>query len=172
MRYHDRMLSSIRVIAAWLVIAALTGGGCDRRVYVVDGVTDGRRFYILPSQLEDDSPVTQSWIAYSLTRSACQMGLDETNPARATAFSCELSGREALVTTWRALRADGGEEDPYLDTLSDVADAGFLGEYVWTFLREDEWPEPEALDVASFEAWRSLVLEAHEPQTRLVGAWI
>ena len=157
--------------ALLLAGVALLTIGCDSRVYVRDGVTDGTRFSVLPHQLDDPSPVTQSWIAYSLALSACQLRRGSANPARDSAFECELAARDALLESWRAYRADGAAGDAYLDTLSDVRDAGCLREYVWHYLRRRHWSRPTGLALESFAAWRQLVLADHRPRTRLIGAW-
>lgn len=164
---------SVRGAAVGVLVGVLIWqAGCDRRIYVVDGVTDGDQFYILPEQLDDESPAHQSWISYSLVRSACQLNVESANPSRNTSYECELSGREALVSTWRAYQDEPAVRDDYLDTLLDVANAGFLREYTWVFFHDESWEPPDALDLDSFNAWRQVLLEDHQPQTRLVGAWI
>ena len=48
----------------------------------------------------------QSWVSYSLTRSACQLQIGGDNPARASSFDCELMARQHLVETWQEQRSD------------------------------------------------------------------
>jgi hypothetical protein len=144
-------------------------------------VTDGDRFSLPAFVYVDEDPVLQSWVAYSLTRSVCQLEAGGDNPARNSSFGCERIAREALVERWIAL---GGEpvitdvpiEQPvdaaYLDTLREVSDAGFLPEYVWVYLARPGWQQPESLALAEFGEWREVALgRGHRPQTRIVGSW-
>ncbi|HZD52041.1 MAG TPA: hypothetical protein VE175_03270 [Woeseiaceae bacterium] len=152
-----------------LVAVALVLGACNGEIYLRDGVTDGDTFYLSQRALRDPDPVLQSWVSYSLTKSACQLRIGGDNPARATSFECELAGREHLLETWSELGA--ASADDYLDRLQQVRDAGYLDEYVWEFLRRSSWMEPAGLDLASFAGWRREHLRRHEPRTRLIGYW-
>ena len=78
--------------------------------------------------LHDSDPVLQSWVSYSLTKSTCQLAIGGENPARATSFECELTGREHLLETWSEHRAPSGAGDPYLDELQAIRHAGLLRE--------------------------------------------
>lgn len=166
------------VLRHWPVLALLLLGGfisaCDRRIYVKDGVTDGDRFSLPPYVYASDDPVLQSWVAYGLARSVCQLEMGGPNPARNMSFDCELTAREALVTRWRQ-SVTVGEATPsetYLNALLDTADAGYLDEYVWHYLRRRDWTAPEALDLEGFSEWRTEVLtRRHKPETRIVGSW-
>ena len=62
--------------------------------------------------------------------------------------------------------------DPYLDTLAEVRDAGFMAEYVLAFLARQGWTisgeELARLNVAGFTAWMAQHLpKSHEPETRV-----
>ena len=76
-----------------LLAAALSTAACGSGIYLRDGVTDGDTFYLSQRALVDDDPVLQSWVSYSLTRSACQLGTDGENPARANSFGPVLRDR-------------------------------------------------------------------------------
>ena len=73
------MLPGMRnvIFTLLLVLAA-----CNSSIYTKDGVTDGDTFYLAPRAWADDDPVLQSWVAYSLARSACQLEVGGDNPAR------------------------------------------------------------------------------------------
>lgn len=155
-----------------LLIAAATAlalAGCSGEIYVRDGVTDGDTFYLAERALHDSDPVLQSWVSYSLTRSACQLRSGGENPARATSFECELSARQHLLETWIEIRGASGSD--YLDQLWQVREAGYLDEYVWEFFRKSSWSAPAGLDRESFRDWRREHLRGHEPRTRLIGSW-
>ncbi|MEM7762505.1 MAG: hypothetical protein AAF290_00370 [Pseudomonadota bacterium] len=161
--------------AILLVVGLISA--CDSRVYVRDGVTDGSRF-ALPAYAEiSDDPVVQSWVAYSLSKSICQLEMGGDNPARNTSFDCELSARESLVDRWLDYGDTGlGEraaEADYLDAVADAEAAGFLDEYVWTYLEQPSWTAPAELELDAFEAWRAALpnWQAHRVQTRIIGSW-
>lgn len=156
-------------------LAAVATAGCNGSIYVRDGVTNGDRFSLPPHAYMSQDPVLQSWVAYGLARSVCQLELGGPNPARNHAFDCELGAREALVTRWREL-GDRAASEPadaaYLEDLAAAESAGFLDEYVWRFLRRRGWQQPEDMDGPGFDQWRRANLPRdHRPQTRIVGSW-
>src|SRR5210317_160467 len=114
-----------------LAATALTMAACNGEIYVRDGVTDGDTFYLADRALVDEDPVLQSWVSYSLTKSACQLQIGGDNPARASSFECELMARRLLLQTWSEKTARSlAVSDRYLDELASVQGAGYLGEYV------------------------------------------
>ncbi|MEX2126466.1 MAG: hypothetical protein WD795_21405 [Woeseia sp.] len=162
---------SLWPIAA-LTTAALLGAACNGEIYLRDGVTDGDTFYLAERALTDPDPVLQSWVSYSLTRSACQLQAGGENPARANSFECELGAREHLVETWSEHRAAHANiSDRYLDELTQVQEAGFLAEYVADNFRRRNWQIPPRLDPRAFDDWRRIHLRSHTPATRLIGSW-
>ena len=155
-----------------LAAAALVVTGCNGETYVRDGVTDGDTFYLAERALTNDDPVLQSWVSYSLTRSACQLKAGGDNPARANSFECELTARRHLVDTWANQRAlDPPARDDYLDDLARVDEAGFLPEYVAEHFASRHWRMPAGLDERGYDEWRRGNLPRHRPVTRLIGSW-
>lgn len=160
----------------------LTSTGCDNRVYVRDGVTDGDRFSLPGYVYVDSDPILQSWVAYSLTRSVCQLEIGGENPARNSSFDCERISREALVERWTDLggvpvvtpdaevaQSPGAQ---YLDELRAVSGAGFLGEYVWVYFESPDWQQPPDLALREFGRWRDENIgRRHKPRTQIVGSW-
>lgn len=160
------------MLRACLFSLLLAATACNNEIYVRDGVTDGDTFYLAPVALVDDDPALQSWVAYSLMRSTCQLEIGGANPARSTSFDCEYRARETLVDTWDERQlADPAPEDAYLDALRRVDEAGYLEEYVVHYFRREAWSVPADLDLRGFERWRRDVLPRHRPETRLVGSW-
>lgn len=154
------------------LLAFVCLAGCNSDIYVRDGVTDGDTFYLAPVAWADTDPVLQSWVAYSLTKSVCQLELGGENPARQSSYDCELKARSVLVDDWDERRAaDPFISDDYLDDLLSVRNAGFLGEYTARFFYRDHWRVPAGVDVAAFDEWRRQYLRHHRPQTRIVGSW-
>jgi hypothetical protein len=155
----------------WLIALVLTTG-CNNEIYVRDGVTDGDTFYLAPVASVDTDPALQSWVAYSLMKSVCQLELGGDNPARQSSYDCELKARTALVDAWREQRTrnpDAG--DDYLDELLNVEAAGYLGEYTTFYFSRANWQVSVDLDVDAFDEWRRQHLRRHKPQTRLIGSW-
>jgi len=161
-----------RMCRVYCLAAALILAGCNTSIYVRDGVTDGDTFYLAPQAFTENDAVLQSWVAYSLMRSACQLQVGGDNPARVNTYDCELTARERLLDAWEQKRELGApREDAYLDTLEAVREAGFLDEYVVYYLGKPDWQLPSMIDAPAFDEFRRTVLPRHEPQTRWIGSW-
>ena len=145
---------------------------CNSEIYTRDGVTDGDSFYLAPHAFQDDDPVLQSWVAYSLMKSACQLDVGGEMPARVSDFSCEFTARQHLLDAWEERRSDDdGVADVYLDGLLLVRDAGFLDEYTVRYFGRGDWLLPEGLQLDKFQHWQRANLRGHQPETRLIGSW-
>lgn len=155
----------------WLITLVLAAG-CNSGIYLRDGVTDGDTFYLAPVAMADSDPALQSWVAYSLMRSVCQLEAPGDNPARYSSYDCELRARIALVDAWAEHRVENPAiSDDYLDQLHAVQQAGYLGAYTAYFLRRKNWQLPDEVDADAFRTWRRLHLRRHRPQTRIIGYW-
>lgn len=155
------------LISGLLVLAA-----CNHSVYTSDGVTDGDTFYLAPRAWSDDDPALQSWVAYSLIRSACQLELGGDNPARNSDYGCELTARRHLLDAWETQRASHpGARDDYLDTLLRVRDAGYLDEYTVYYFGRRHWQVPAEVRLDEYRRWARRHLGRHRPATRLIGSW-
>jgi hypothetical protein len=156
-----------------LVVTALSLlCACGSGVYVRDGVTDGDTFYLTGQALEDDDPVLQSWVAYSLAISACKLLIGGPNPARVKSFACERTARQHLVERWRRQRdEDTNAADIYLDSLLAITDAGRLDESVERYHGTHGGQAPDDLDMAAFRSWQKRHYPRHRPQTRITGSW-
>lgn len=145
---------------------------CDHGIYTRDGVTDGDSFYLAPGAFSNEDPAYQSWVTYSLIRSACQLKLGGENPARASSFQCEFRSRRHLVNAWEEKLVNNQTiTDEYLDQLAAVQKAGFLAEYTVYYLGRKDWAAPPGLRTAAFQQWRRLHLRGHRPMTRITGSW-
>lgn len=155
-----------------LPLVSLLLVSCDHGIYTRDGVTDGDSFYLAPGAFGNDDPAYQSWVTYSLIKSACQLKIGGKNPARASSFRCEFRSRRHLANAWEEKRAlDESISDDYLDQLAAVQAAGFLAEYTMHFHGRDGWIPPAGLRVAEFRQWRRENLRGHRPMTRITGSW-
>jgi hypothetical protein len=154
------------------LIAAVLATGCNSEIYIRDGVTDGDTFYLSDRAWTDDDPALQSWVAYSLTRSTCQLEIGGDNPARNTSYGCEYSARRILLDTWEdKRRVDASIHNEYLDALAGVDEAGFLDEYVVHFHHRRQWLVPAEVDLTAFKPWRRKHLRGHRSETRIIGSW-
>jgi tetratricopeptide (TPR) repeat protein len=106
------------------------------------------------------------WGSYglALATAAEKLGHDD--------FAAELEARTFLADAWKKGRATTNARDPYLETLVDVRDAGFMPEYVLAFLTREGWTIPGdalvSLDIDGFTAWAATHLEkSHEAVTRV-----
>lgn len=147
-------------------------GACQSGIYVRDGLTDGDTFYLAPVAYASDDPVIGSWVRYSLIRSSCKLQYDSPNPARVSRYDCELKARRHLVDAWLENRWRISKEDTdYLDSLTTVSAAGYLGEYTAHYLGKRDWQLPPDLDLDAFTTWRKRHLRRHRAETRLIGYW-
>lgn len=147
-------------------------GACNSEIYTRDGVTDGDSFYLAPRAFEDDDPVLQSWVSYSLMKSTCQLDIGGEIPARVSDYGCEYTARQHLVDTWEEQRLEHeGLDDAYLDDLILVREAGFLDEYTVHYFGRKEWQVPIEVRVDDFRRWQRKHLRRHKPQTRIIGSW-
>jgi hypothetical protein len=159
----------MRILALFpfLLLAA-----CNSEIYTRDGVTDGDSFYLAPRAFQDDDPVLQSWVAYSLMKSTCQLDIGGEIPARVSDFGCEFTAREHLVDAWEVQRLEHKDiADPYLDDLVIVRNAGFLDEYTVRYFGRKGWQVPAEVRVDDFRRWQRKHLRRHKPQTRIIGSW-
>lgn len=155
-----------------ICVVLLLAAGCSNEIYVRDGVTDGDTFYLADRAFADDDPVLQTWVTYSLVKSACQLEIGGPNPARTSTYGCEFTARQLMLDSWEEHRLGNADlRDPYLDELARVRDAGFLDEYVVTYFRKPAWQVPAEVDVRAFRRWQRTNLKGHRPRTRLIGSW-
>ena len=157
-------------LLALLALLPLVASGGE--IYTRDGVTDGDTFYLAPRAWADDDPVLQSWVAYSLMKSTCQLEMGGDNPARNSGYGCEFTARQHLLDAWEKQRAEhDSAADPYLDELVRVRVAGFLDEYTVHYFGRQHWQVPAEVNVDEFLRWQRRNLRRHNPQTRIIGSW-
>jgi len=80
-------------------------------------------------------------------------------------FSTELAARRAALRDYLA-RDPSLRNSEYFSLLARIDAAGFLGEYVWHYLRgPTEVEAPAGLDLEGFESFRARELLQHTPKT-------
>jgi hypothetical protein len=78
-------------------------------------------------------------------------------------FEEELEGRKALARICKKM--DNKLEDKYLNELELVHKAGFMREYVWTYLKRASWDKPEKLRMKDFQIWKKANLKGHKVES-------
>ena len=120
-----------------------------------------------PATPEQESKI---WLAYLYARAAFAANESQDGPAageREATFEEEVRGRMIAVSTFRALkREDARLASAYFSDIDRVEAAGFLREYVWSYLHRTAWvAAPQGLDLPGFDAWRAAHLLNHVPVT-------
>jgi len=115
--------------------------------------------------------VTGAWMGYGIARANWISEHVLVNPGELVSyrrcFEEELAGRESLAKIWAELKqSDAKLKDEYLDQVLVIRSAGFLGEYVWSYLGSADWKQPsKELRLEAFEKWRTANLAGHKAQT-------
>lgn len=112
----------------------------------------------------------QLWAAYLYTRAALVAAESEQTALplgeHTASFDEELRGRLIAVHLYQQLRhANPTFRSAYFADLANVEGAGYLREYVWRYLREPAWTQPDGLRLRAFDAWRRQHLRHHVPET-------
>jgi hypothetical protein len=84
-------------------------------------------------------------------------------------FDEEVFARGEAAKIYRNLKQQNkAMESPYFNELEKVDAAGFMPEYVWRYLKRNEWSTaPPDLRAAEFDRWsRSNLASKHTPETR------
>jgi hypothetical protein len=119
-----------------------------------------------PETPEEESKI---WLAYLFARGAFAANETAGGPAvgeRESTFDEEVRGRTIALVTFRALKHERAQlASTYFSDIDRVEAAGFLREYVWSYLRHTSWTTPADLDLAGFEAWRAEHLADHKVVT-------
>ncbi len=110
------------------------------------------------------------WTVYLYTRAAtaARESSERALPAgeRTASFDEELRARRVALGAYRqTLRTEPDYVSSYFADLDRVEAAGFLREYVWRYLKEASWAQPEDLQLTAFDAWRGEHLRDHVPVT-------
>jgi len=114
------------------------------------------------------TPVEENriWLAYLFARAAYAVRENTGEPVageRDASFEEEVRGRSVALSTFRDLKhSDARLASVYFSDIDRVEAAGFLREYVWSYLHHDSWLSPPAdLKLAAFDAWRADHLADH-----------
>jgi len=119
-----------------------------------------------PETPQEESKI---WLAYLFARAAFAANETAGGPAageRESTFEEEVRGRTIALTTFRALKRERAQPaSAYFNDIDRVEAAGFLREYVWSYLRHASWATPEGLDISGFDVWSAEHLADHKVVT-------
>jgi len=119
-----------------------------------------------PETPEEESKI---WLAYLFARAAFAANETAGGPAageRESTFDEEVRGRSIALTTFRALKRERAQPaSAYFNDIDRVEAAGFLREYVWTYLHHASWATPDGLDMSGFDVWSAEHLANHKAVT-------
>jgi len=111
------------------------------------------------------------WLGYLLAR-ANYIGDHKdsyagVNGISAPQFQEEVEARSKAALIYEDLSSKDKElRDTYFEDLLKVERAGFMKEYVWTYLRQPTWPETEKpSNLVAFNSWNEVNLPNHQPVT-------
>jgi hypothetical protein len=117
-----------------------------------------------------DAADAAMWLAYAVEISRYARENPEAAPPCGgivePAFQLEVDARLAALREYRA-RPANGRRSGYFNVLSKVESAGFLDEYVWSYLHRDSWGNspPHELAMGEFEEFRARELGVHTAQS-------
>jgi len=117
-----------------------------------------------------DPGAAASWLSYALELERYSREHPDLRPAcggrLVPDLGAELAARRAALATYRGRAADA-RPSRYFDELSRIEEAGFLEEYLWTWLREQhrESAPSRELQVGEFEAMRRREMPGHVVQS-------
>jgi len=120
------------------------------------------RSTVFPATPEQESRI---WLGYLYARAAFAVSESSGVPVAGehdATFEEELRGRIIAVNTFRELKRKGALlASGYFSDIDRVDAAGFLREYVWSYLKRDSWKTaPPNLDMQAFNQWRATNLAA------------
>lgn len=117
-----------------------------------------------------DTASAAAWLAYAIELTRVSGEHPGSRPPcggrLAPGFEAELAARQAALREYRT-RAGPERTSIYFNELERVDAAGFLDEYVWHYLRNEQWDTvpPASLERGAFEQFRERELATHAVQS-------
>ena len=110
-----------------------------------------------------------AWLGYAMARAVWVRDNFTTEEAvngeYKNSFEEEIDAYTKMVQIWRELKeSDPQLSDPYLNLLERVDDAGFLKEYIWTYIHDGNWGGFPDLDMDGFDVYAKKYLVGHTPE--------
>ena len=123
--------------------------------------------------LKADKVALAAWLGYAGARIKWRqdhnLPIDPAHNIVVAGYQEELEGRRMLVDMWHTLKKSSPEaHDSYIELLDQVLKAGYLKEYVHTYLVPNpDWATAPPDSLSAFDAWRTEHLPGHTAQTVL-----
>jgi len=118
----------------------------------------------LDKNVLNNENTTSVWLAYGLALQVWKpVYLEDGSP---DLFKREVYARKTVSKIWKEMKQDDAvKADPDLDALEQIMNAGYMAEYLWTYLKNDDWYNTGNLRLAEFEEWANENLSSHKPVT-------
>ena len=123
--------------------------------------------YLEPSLSEKSMTV---WYGFALARIKYREDRKLPIPRRgivSPSLDEEVYARAFAVQIYQELKNENkGLRENYWETLSQIKTEGFMDAYVWTYLRQPNWPKSQRpKNLSTFEIWRRSHLNNHKAMT-------
>ena len=124
---------------------------------------------LVDSGLHDEGSTTV-WLGYLLARAKYREDHKVPLPASGDilpSFQEEVYGRAYAAQIYQEWKAEHkGWSESYWEILSEIKTKGFMDAYVWTYLRQANWPKSEQPEnLVAFQTWGRLLLRNHRAET-------
>jgi hypothetical protein len=121
-------------------------------------------------QFDPSTPNAAVWLGYLISRVAYRTEHKLLMPQSGLIFSTfdeEVEARAGAAQIYQELKEkDKGLHDSYWETLSLIKSKGFMNAYVWTYLRQTNWPaSQQPKNLSAFQAWSRSHLKNHKAMT-------
>jgi hypothetical protein len=129
----------------------------------------GNVLVLSPSLMAEGQKTAPAWLVYGITKISMLEKPKTGTRQSVTDFDSELEARRMMTVTWKDFRREKGKPDKYLDLLTEIADAGFLPEYVIMALARPGWTIPgkdmAALRFGEYATWAETHVPDHQVLT-------
>jgi hypothetical protein len=120
-------------------------------------------------QFDPNTPNAEVWLGYLISRAAYRVRHKLPLPESGLVvpgFDEEVDARTGGAQIYRELKEkDKGLHDTYWETLSQIKAKGFMNAYVWTYLRQPNWPKSQKpRNLAAFHNWSRSLLQNHKAE--------
>lgn len=110
-----------------------------------------------------------AWLAYGLglSKFVSDQNLGDNLPSGpwTPTFEAEMFARKNQIQIWREIKEKKAISYTFMEQMELIVEAGFLGEYVWTYYKNPTWPQKDGLRLPEFNQWALSNLKNHEPMS-------
>lgn len=125
----------------------------------------------LDNELLDEQMLTTYWVTYGSHLRYDAVRFYEKNSPEVTylaSYIAELNGRTEMIELYMEM-TNGGYlvENLYLQELEMIYKAGFIKEYIYTYIKTRDRAIPDNLNLDRFKAWYKRTIPDHKVRTRV-----